>query len=71
MLRDFEPAERVAARLEISTGPLWRARGAGVDVMGDGSVVAFAGSVARRPIEAREGESPYAAIERRMARPGD
>lgn len=71
MLRDFEPAERVAARLEVSTGSFLRSRSAGVDVMGDGTLVAFAGGVARRELEPREGESPYAAVERELARSGD
>lgn len=62
MLREFEPAERVAARLEISTGSIFRARSAGIDVMGDGSVVAFTGGVMRRPLEPDGDESAYAAI---------
>ncbi len=45
MLREFEPTDQVAGRLEISTGGLLqRGHGAGVDVMGDGSFVAFAGA---------------------------
>ena len=62
MLRDFEPGERVAARLEISRGGMLRGRSAGVDVMGDGSLVAFAGGVGRRPLEPGEGETPFDAV---------
>lgn len=62
VLRDFRPSERVAARLEISSGGAFRGSSAGVDVMGDGSVVAFRGGVGRRPLEPREGESPFDAV---------
>ena len=68
MLRDFEPSERVAARLELSSGGALRGRAAGVDVMGDGSVVPFAGGVMRRRLEAREGESEYDAVRRELSR---
>jgi hypothetical protein len=66
MLRDFEPAERVAARLEISTGRLLGGRCSGLDVMGDGSMVPFSGAVMRRPIEPGEGETPFDAIRREL-----
>lgn len=62
MLREFEPAERVAARLEISTGGILRGAAAGVDVMGDGSVVPFAGGVRRRVLEPEGDQSPYDAV---------
>lgn len=68
MLRDFEPSERVAARLELSSGGALRGRAAGVDVMGDGSVVPFAGGVMRRRLEVREGESAYDAVRRELCR---
>ncbi len=58
MLREFEPAERVAARLEISTGGWLRGRAAGVDVMGDGSMVPFRGGIARRELEPRRASRP-------------
>jgi hypothetical protein len=67
MLREFEPGERVAARLEISTGRWPRGRAVGVDVMGDGSVVAFTGGIGRTPLEARRGESPFDAVRRALA----
>jgi hypothetical protein len=67
MLRDFEPGERVAARLEISTGRLLRGRAVGVDVMGDGSLVAFSGGITRSQLEPRAGESPFDAIRRALA----
>ncbi len=68
MLRDFAPADRVAARLEISTGGWLRGADAGVDVMGDGSVVAFSGGFARTPLEPRHDETVFDAVRRRLAR---
>jgi hypothetical protein len=57
--RDYEPSEQVHARLEISTGSLLRRRDAGVDLMGDGSLVPFRGAVRRVPLEAADGKSPF------------
>jgi hypothetical protein len=67
MLREFEPGERVAARLELSTGRWLRGRAAGVDVMGDGSVVAFRGGMTRSELEPRDGESPFDAVGRALS----
>ena len=50
-LRDFEPADQVQARLEISGRGILRPPTAGIDVRGDGSMVAFSGSVRRQQIE--------------------
>lgn len=50
MLRRFEPESRVAARLEISTGGWLRKRDAGIDVMGDGTLVAYSGGIRRREL---------------------
>jgi len=49
--RDYSSEQRVKARLEISTGRMLKRREAGIDVMGDNSVVAFSGGVFRNPIE--------------------
>ena len=54
-LRDFAPEQRIHARLEISGKGLLRPPTAGIDVHGDGSMVAFEGGISREPIEA-EGE---------------
>jgi hypothetical protein len=64
MLRDFGPSERVAARLEISTGRWLRGTSAGVDVMGDGSLVAFTGGMHRSVLEPRGRESAFDAVKR-------
>jgi hypothetical protein len=66
VMRDWGPGDRVAARLEISTGRWWRSRTAGVDVMGDGSMVPFEGGITRTPLEARAGESAFAAVRREL-----
>lgn len=63
MIRTYEPGRRVAARLEISTGRVLRSRDAGIDVMGDGTLVPFRGGVGRKPIEAGADGSPESAIE--------
>ena len=60
LLGRFEPAQQVAARLELS-GP--GGLRAGVDVHGDGSVSAFSGRVRRRALEAG-GSSAYDALRR-------
>ena len=59
--RDYGPEKRVAARLEISTGGFMRGRDAGVDVMGDGSLVPYSGGIRKRVLDG-DGD-PYAAVE--------
>lgn len=63
MLRTYEAGDRVKARLEISTGRLLRSRDAGVDVMGDGALIAFRGGVGRKPLATETGRTPYEAVE--------
>lgn len=61
-LRDFAPSEQVHARLEISGKGLLRPPTAGVDVRGDGSLVAYRGAVRREEVKARQGQSPFDAV---------
>jgi hypothetical protein len=61
-LRDFEPAEQVHARLEISTGGFLRRRDAGIDVMGDGTLVPYRGGMRRAELELRDGQTAYEAV---------
>lgn len=72
-IKQFEPVQQVAARLEIA-GPqrlLPSLRG-GVDVRGDGSAEAYVGRVRRRVVEQRRRESPYQALRRGLtSRSGD
>jgi hypothetical protein len=65
-LRDYGPGERVHARLELSTGGLLRGREAGVDVMGDGALVPFAGVVRKRKLEPRGGQSALDAVRKAL-----
>ena len=51
MLREFTPAERVAARIEISGPGLIRAPEGGIDVMGDGRAIAYTGAIRKERIE--------------------
>jgi hypothetical protein len=67
MLRSFEPGERVAARIELSAGRWLRSRDAGIDVMGDGALVAYAGGLGRRRLEPAAGESAFDAVRRELA----
>jgi hypothetical protein len=66
MIRTYEPADRVKARLEVSTGGPFRGRDAGIDVMGDGRLVPYRGGVFRKELETDE-ESAYEAVERALA----
>lgn len=59
--RDYEPGRRVAARLELSSGGWLRGSEAGLDVMGDGGFVAYAGAIRKRRL-AGDGGSPFDAI---------
>jgi hypothetical protein len=61
-LRDFEPGQQVHARLELSTGGAFRGREVGVDVMGDGALVPYAGVVRKRRLEPRDGETAFDAV---------
>jgi hypothetical protein len=58
-LRDFEPGDQVAARLEISTGGFLRKKVAGVDVRGDGAFVPFRGGVVREELDPTEYDTPF------------
>jgi hypothetical protein len=52
MLRDFTPEKRVQSRVEVSGARLLRGPEAGVDVMGDGAVIAYTGAVRKRVLRA-------------------
>jgi hypothetical protein len=67
MLREFEPEVQVAGRVEISTGGLLR-RGddAGVDVMGDGTFVAFSGGMRRTELDPGD-RGPFEAVRRALS----
>lgn len=62
MLRTFEAADRVNARLELSCGGWLRRREAGIDVMGDGSLVPYRGGIARRRLHPGDSEDAADAV---------
>jgi hypothetical protein len=57
--REYEPGQRVAGRVELSTGGWLRGRDAGVDVMGDGTLVPYAGGLSKRKLD---GSAPFDAV---------
>ena len=66
-LRNFEPGDQVHARLQISGRGLLRKPTAGIDVRGDGSLVAFRGTVAREELEPDAGETPFDAVRKTLS----
>jgi len=61
--REYAPGEQVAARLELATGGLLRGRGAGIDVMGDGALVPYIGTLRRRRLEGRTPDQAFASVD--------
>ena len=68
MIRDFEPGDQVASRLEISGRGWLRGPTAGVDVKGDGSFVAFTGAMRREELEPEGQESVFTAVRKMLER---
>ena len=58
-LRDFEPGDQVQARLQLSSGILFRKSAAGVDVRGDGTFVPFRGGVVREELDPTDYDTPF------------
>jgi len=50
--RDYGPSDRVQCRVEVSGKGILRGPEAGIDVMGDGSLVPYAGSLRKRQLQA-------------------
>jgi hypothetical protein len=66
-LRDYEAGQRVQARLELSTGGFLRGRDVGIDVMGDGKLVPYAGVVRKRELERRGDETAFDAVREELS----
>jgi hypothetical protein len=66
-IRDYGPGQRVHARLELKSGGLLHRREAGMDLMGDGTLVPFVGVIRKEPLELEDGESPFDAIRAALA----
>jgi hypothetical protein len=64
--RDYGPGELVQARIEVSGRGVLRKREGGIDVMGDGGLVPYAGVVNKKPLRPSEGESPIEALRRAL-----
>ena len=60
--KEYEPGERVRARLQVSTGGWLRGREAGIDVMGDGRLVPFVGAIRRRELDGDPFDAVAAAL---------
>lgn len=58
-LRDFEPGDQIAARLQLSSGGFLHKRAAGVDVRGDGTFVPFKGGVVREELDPTDYDTPF------------
>ena len=58
-LRDYAPGDQVHARLQLSSGGLFRKSVAGVDVRGDGTFVAFRGGVVREELDPSGHDTPF------------
>ena len=50
--REHPPDQRVQARIEISGPGFFRSREGGIDVMGDGSAIAYTGAIRKETIGA-------------------
>lgn len=64
--RDYAPGELVHARIEVSGPGVVRKREGGVDVMGDGGLVPYAGLIKKQPLRPEDGESPFDALRRAL-----
>jgi len=62
VFREYEPGVQVAGRVSISTGGFFRGgQEAGVDVMGDGTLVAYEGGVRRDELDPGQ-RGPFDAV---------
>jgi hypothetical protein len=62
MLRDYVAREQVHARLQITGKGLLSKPTAGVDVRGDGSLVAYRGAIRREELEPAGRDTPFDAV---------
>ena len=60
--RDYQPGQRVNARLELSTGGRLFGREAGIDVMGNGALVPYVGVVRKRVLEPGDDATAFDAV---------
>jgi hypothetical protein len=67
MFRTYESEQRVHARLELTGPGRLRRPEVGLDVMGDGRLVAYRGTIFKRPLEPPHGGTVYDAIRTALA----
>jgi len=60
--RDYSPDQLVKARIEVSGKGLFKPPTAGLDIQGDGGMLAFSGGIVRKPLEANSRKQVFAAI---------
>lgn len=65
--RDYTPDMRVQARIEVSGKGLLRGPEAGIDVIGDGTLVPYVGAIRKRRLEAGSLDDAVAAIRAELA----
>jgi hypothetical protein len=66
MFREYDPSAQVAGRVEISTGGFLRSGdSAGIDVMGDGALVAYRGGVQREELDPGQ-RGPFEAVRKAL-----
>jgi hypothetical protein len=59
LIKTFEAKDQVQARLELSSGGLFRKTVAGIDVRGDGTFMPFAGGVRREELDPTTHDTPF------------
>ncbi len=68
VFREYEPGIQVAGRVEISTGGFLRSgREAGIDVMGDGTLVRVRGRRSGAPSSTPASDGPFEAIRKALS----
>ena len=66
VFRDYEPGVQVAGRVSISTGGLFHSGDeAGIDVMGDGTLVPYSGGVRRNELDPGQ-QGPFEAVRKAL-----
>jgi hypothetical protein len=67
VFRKHTPGQRVHARIEISGPGLIRSAEGGIDVMGDGHVIAYTGAIRKETIGAESLDDAFDRLQRALA----
>lgn len=67
LLRDYQARDQVNARLQLTGKGLLSKPVAGVDVRGDGSLVAYRGGMRREELEPEGRDTPFDAVRETLA----